>query len=691
MCWNCKPILKNRRRLLSIILFLTTVSMLIVPVKLAPAQFLKEQTGKEAWQPLHPEQSTLKIIVDPGAHATLNSQDTWVLEWQPDHDVYPGTQIELRSLNLRTYISWRYTKMETAGAGADLSFRRRADPSSSEVFALEGNWTILRARLQDGLHKGQSLRIYLTAIPPHVAGLFDAVTVWYSEPVPGSQSASEPPKFVEDPHAQAILQVGPAPVEKLMIYSHPMPGTDGKVRTVLDPEDQFGNPSAFKDPVPVKLEWNGRKWTEEIQSSKAIQLDPPADIGRLKASIPIKGLLSSENIGNGQRELGQLVVTGNPVWAHAPGSQVAGFGEFHWHTAISPDGGGSLPLGLTYARDYLNLDFASPSDHTPTVAQWKYEVSVLNDINSPGHFATFFGYEHSTDQGHENYYFADPDHPVSPVGTVGSQICVCAYHMGSDNCQALYDLATLPEILNQYDTPGDQFIGIPHHENADSETHRLPDDKPYWFPYPWSHPGKYHRLAEIFQARGNMERDAYPEDSWRGWYQNGASVQDGLERGYKVGFTGGTDNHTARPGMAFAAPEDFGRIPIGSISLTGLWTKAIERGKVFNALYARHTWADWDTRALVYFTVNGAQAGDEIHVKKGEQLTAQIKMSAEDALQSIEIVSEKKAVWASHEDRLDFDIKVPLGAADHSTYFYVRALQRNGGIIYVSPVYVTIK
>ena len=171
----------------------------------------------------------------------------------------------------------------------------------------------------------------------------------------------------------------------------------------------------------------------------------------------------------------------------------------------------------------------------------------------------------------------------------------------------------------------------------------------------------------------------------------GASAQDALEHGYKLGFTAGTDNHTAYPGNIFNYEEDAGRTPVDSIALTGLWTGRIERGKVFDALYARHTWAVWDTRALVYFTVNGAQAGEEIEVKKGEPLTARIKMSAEDALQSIEIVSEKEPVWIASEDNLDLNTKVPLGHADHSTYFYLRALQRNGGIIYASPVFVTVK
>jgi hypothetical protein len=53
---------------------------------------------------------------------------------------------------------------------------------------------------------------------------------------------------------------------------------------------------------------------------------------------------------------------------------------------------------------------------------------------------------------------------------------------------------------------------------------------------------------------------------------------------------------------------------------------------------------------------------------------------AEDALQSIEIVFDKGPVWASSQDDLDFDLDLPLGRAERSTYFYVRALQRNGAV-----------
>ena len=228
-------------------------------------------TTPEEWKPFKPfENSTLRVVHDPEARATLNQQSTWELEWRPERYVYPGTEIELRSLSLRTYLSWTYTRMEVSGA--DVIFRRRADVSPSELFALRGKYVILRARLQYGLRMGEGLRMRLTAVPPLIAGLFDAVSLWYAEPTPGSREEEKSPEFVEDLSAQAILRVEPAHVERFMVHSRPMPGANGKVRTILAPEDRFGNPTEFAKALPVQLEWNGNSWTDELRGPKTIEL-----------------------------------------------------------------------------------------------------------------------------------------------------------------------------------------------------------------------------------------------------------------------------------------------------------------------------------------------------------------------------------------------------------------------------------
>jgi hypothetical protein len=138
----------------------------------------------DVWEPFQPvRDSTFRVIADPHAEATLNSESTWTLEWRPQRYVYPGTQIELRSLNLHAYYLWKYTKIEM------------------------------------GLRAGEPLRVSLTAVPPYVASHYDAVEVWYCEPVAGANEQPGDCAFVKDPQAQAILNVGPGSVQRLAIYS----------------------------------------------------------------------------------------------------------------------------------------------------------------------------------------------------------------------------------------------------------------------------------------------------------------------------------------------------------------------------------------------------------------------------------------------------------------------------------------
>jgi hypothetical protein len=192
------------------------------------------------------------------------------------------------------------------------------------------------------------------------------------------------------------------------------------------------------------------------------------------------------------------------------------------------------------------------------------------------------------------------------------------------------------------------------------------------------------------QTRGNQERNDY-QDVWRGWHQHQqASAQDALALGYRLGFTGGTDNHCGWPGRAYAECEQSGVHEPKSVILTGLWTEERAREPVFHALQERRCWAVWDTRALVDFRVQDVPAGGELSVAAGTELTADLRLSAEDALRVIEIVRDGEVVWSGQSESPDVELSVPLGAATATTYVYLRALEHKGGIIYVSPVFVTV-
>jgi Protein of unknown function (DUF3604) len=615
---------------------------------------------------------SLEIINNPQAHCTMMKQFTWHIVWRPEKCYVAGSQIEVRSQGIRAFASWRFTKFKMKDG--DISYRCRANLTADELFT--GEYTLFRARLQYGVKQGEPIEFEITGIPPVWAGIDTILSIWTIDipPVQKSDAIILP----EKEESECTLSVVAGPVERFSIYSWPAPGSGGKVRTVLVPEDRFGNPACFEKEIECELEWNGKSEKVKLKDSRILQLSAPNDTARATVTIAMENMSSRENINNGCRDGDSLIITGNPVWPECYKNLCPAFGEFHWHTDYSQDGQRPLEEALRSARDYLNMNFAAPGDHNPCGELWQKTVEALNKFNSKDEFATFFGWENASDRGHENYYFTDPNHPLICGGSAGIV-------SGRPD-----DLAE--KLLNLYKQQ-DDFITIPHHTNSVAETRTVEDDTPYWHPYPWLGQQEYIPLVEIMQTRGNQEANIY-DDAWRGWHQNnGSSVQDALALGCKMGFVGGTDNHCGWPGRVYAESE----VPLGAnysltdVILTGVWTPAVERQAIFDSLKARHTWAVWNTRAIVWFAVNNTLMGGELNIKKGDNISAYVKITAEDSLQSVEIISDKKTVWNSSSANPEVDFNVDLGKAEKSCYFYLRALQRDGGIIYASPIFITVE
>lgn len=603
----------------------------------------------------------LELVSEEKLRATITKQYKCILQWTAEKHYVPGTYIELRCGSLRSLVEWSFVKSEIEHA--DISFRWKVAPSISEIVGNRNTRILCRGKLAYGLRKGQSCRIELWLIPSMFAGVHLGLSIWTGADKEGT--------FSKDATSECTIPVYAGNVHRLSVYSHPMSGIHGEVRTCIVPEDRFGNPTAFEQPAKLQLHWRGQTWETEVVQTTVLPLSAPDKVERLNVLIPPESLSVTENIANGVPHGDLIRITGNPVWPKSNDGLLAAFGEFHWHTELSVDGQRSVVDGLEAARDELNMNFAASSDHSTKGDHWSKTVEALNQFNKPDEFATFFGWENSTAQGHENYYFTDADHPLVCGGKAGFT-------------------GGVPDRITEQLSAYSHYFAVPHHTNSISESRRLEDDTPYWYPYNWSTPVEYIRLVEIMQTRGNQERNEY-EDEWRGWHQHcQSSVQDALALGYKIGFTGGTDNHCSWPGRAFAIQEGGARHDVKSVILTGIWTRRMERQEVYDALWNRHTWAVWDTRAIVWFTVNETLMGGEMSVAHGAPLQAEIRMSAEDSLQIVEIISEQRTVWASSFKDSDVHVKVSLGRAKASTHFYMRALQRNGGIIYASPVFINV-
>jgi hypothetical protein len=228
----------------------------------------------------------------------------------------------------------------------------------------------------------------------------------------------------------------------------------------------------------------------------------------------------------------------------------------------------------------------------------------------------------------------------------------------------------------------DDAIVIPHHTNAHAAARDANGDR-YWETYDWDAPNRRTRLVEIYQNRGNFEVDT-PDEAWGiGVGGRGSSVRDALAAGYRLGFTAGTDNHTGGPTRYPKKP--------GYSGLTAVLAESRSQADIWDGLDARRTYATTGARIHCLFEVAGTLMGGEA-ARLGppdESVPARIRLYGTDVIDRVEVISDGAVVWSDNPQRLDAvydDVRVP--AASESTYYYLRARQQDGNMVWASPVWV---
>jgi hypothetical protein len=530
----------------------------------------------------------------------------------------------------RVHYNMRWKKFASVDGKANLVPRKKK-AENKPVGKKDQDPVLATFRIEGGVKTGDEYQFAVTAMGPPFSGVTTVV-----ELVANGEGQG---------HVGFTMHSGPA--RSLQLIARPGLQKDGRVRVVLLPVDALGYPARFAEPLPVTV-WEGDRklWEGHVQDAEQIYLNIPDDqVVRLTAKIQIADAAET--------------IVSNPIWPATARGNIAAFGDMHWHTELSSDATRGIDEGLTAARDYFNNDFSIPSDHAPEGERWVETVQACDRFNVADDFATVYGWERSSARGHVNFYFTDPDHPMNP-----------------DNFEYPREPAEYIEKI-----PHRDFVAIPHHTNSRG---RIRNGKHAFSAYPWGKPvDDYLRSIEVMQTRGNYER----EDSPKGWRtdgrNNGASAQVALAMGHKLGFVGGTDNHKGWP----CVTRGSGRI------YAGLWTKRRSRQDIYNALHARHSWACWDTRAIVLFEIGSAMQGDELKLEQPRNLTAHIKLSAEAPLDVLDIVTEDgRAIAVDIPDgSLDIETDINLGDVGASTYFYLRARQINGALIYASPVFITVE
>jgi mycothiol synthase len=262
------------------------------------------------------------------------------------------------------------------------------------------------------------------------------------------------------------------------------------------------------------------------------------------------------------------------------------------------------------------------------------------------------------------------------------------------------------------------FLGFEwqHTGYGDKVVHYLGGDQPY-LPVDdprYSSPAKLYAALRESDALVITHTPCYPEGDWCGstdfaavetdvdrlvelWSMHGSSegwdpadrplmeadparqVMPVLRRGIRMGFTAGSDTHSARPGGSAKEPRPYWG------GLTAIWAEELTRRSLFRALRNRHTVALTGARIVLKFTVNGALMGAEIPVAAAADL--RLDAWAPGEIAKVEVVKNASLLreFTPGGDECHLQLEdAPGGPA----CYHCRVTQADGQLAVCSPVWV---
>ena len=587
----------------------------------------------------------------------------------------PGTLLRLRASALSMLQGLRVTavrartRARTAAAEIELEIVHRY---SAEELKHDWMWhiralSIAVCRVSQQLDPGTELRILTEErVCPKIADLTWTLYVGKVCALGDVELAQ-----VTDP-IQFHFVAGPADHIAAVLKS------DGRV--MAEQFDRYGNPAQSEtDDVLTATVGGVSEQIPVVPGLAATEFAVPSEDSGAPLSAGLRVALVDRAGRSATTNALPVAIDGTPVY----------FGEFHWHTDFSGDGQRSIAAALTSARDELGLDFAGPTDHMSPDGTYLHRLAIeqaeiCRRFDLPGRFCTIPGAELSARHGHTNLYASDFDTFLSIVDRFPHELLPVWREMPK-----AYPL----EVLSALCPEGKAMI-VPHHTNMDSSVKAgvvRDDGHPFWCALHWPPATPLLRqglrLVEIVQNRGAFESEE-PDEAWRvHWGRFGGSVQTALMRGHRVGFVGGTDNHTGWPT----------RLPgkAGVGGLTGVQADALEGGTLFDALYRRRCYATSGARIVADATLNGYPIGSELRQRVGDPRVFEIRIYGTEPIVAVQIMSMGTVLA---------DLPVPCDSLDfaatwaddrpgrplHDVAYYVRARQADGHCVWLSPWWVDL-
>lgn len=160
----------------------------------------------------------------------------------------------------------------------------------------------------------------------------------------------------------------------------------------------------------------------------------------------------------------------------------------------------------------------------------------------------------------------------------------------------------------------------------------------------------------------------------------GASVQDALALGWRLGFVAGTDNHEGHPTQR-------GNQYVG---MTCFRAAELTREAIWQAMDQRRTYATSGVPIVADFVVNGTTSGGEALLAPNQGVTFSAQLHGTAPIERVEIISGGRCVWHDQPQRWDVeldDITLPAQSTSEA-YYYLRLRQADGHRAWLSPVWL---
>ena len=321
-------------------------------------------------------------------------------------------------------------------------------------------------------------------------------------------------------------------------------------------------------------------------------------------------------------EQGELVATTNPVVCRETWDRRTFWGDIHGQSGETV-GTGTIQSYFEHACDSAFVDFASHAGNDFQITEdfWDEIRETIRRFHDPGSFVTFPCYEWSANSplgGDHNVYFRDDE---------AAEIRRSSHWLideGTDRLQGTYPVEQLYEAYEGRD----DVLVIPHQGGRPSTLRHVdPELTPF---------------VEIVSVWGVFE-----------WFGEAA-----LEKGYPVGFVGGSDDHTGRPGVA--PPDNLSKHNVKG-GLMGAHAVDLTRDALWDTFNERRCYATTGARIHLEVTADGTPMGGEATAEADPTVEATIHGTA--PLRRVDLFRGGERVGTERFDRGDDRVEIAWSGA----------------------------